>query len=95
MKGPQRLVTFARNVERNFHFRNFRIFHRWSIGGPPVGKPPRKLISPHRWPLVVHWWSTDGFPWVVSTGKHHNNVGGFLLHVYCHEGLGGKNTTSH
>ena len=26
----------ARNFERNFHFRNFRIFHRWTIGGPPV-----------------------------------------------------------
>ena len=32
--------------------------HRW----PPMGKPPRKLISPHRWPLVVHRWPPMDFP---------------------------------
>ena len=39
--------SVARNFEQNFHFRNFRIFQRWTIGGPPVGKPPRNLIFPH------------------------------------------------
>ena len=46
--------SVARNFEQNFHFRNFRILHRWSIGGPPMGEPSRKLIFPHRWPSVVH-----------------------------------------
>ena len=32
--------------------------HRWS----PVGKPPRKLIFPHRWLLVVHRWPPMDFP---------------------------------
>ena len=32
--------------------------HRW----PPMEKPPRKLISPHRWPLVVHRWPPMDFP---------------------------------
>ena len=51
----------AKNFERNFHFRNFRIFHRWTIGGPPVGKPSCNLIFPHRWPPVVHRWPLVGY----------------------------------
>ena len=54
-----------------FTFETFGIFHRWSIGGPPVatgGKastlanfpPPMAIFGP---PMA-----TDGFPWVVSTG---------------------------
>ena len=53
--------SVAGNFERNFHFRNFRNFHRWSIGGPPVGKPPCNLIFPHRWPPVVHRWPVVGY----------------------------------
>ena len=51
----------ATNFERNFHFRNFRIFHRWTIGGPPVGKPSCNVIFPHRWPPVVHRWPLVGY----------------------------------
>ena len=53
--------SVARKFERNFHFRSFWIFHRWSIGGPPVGKPPRNLSFPHRWPPVVHRWPVVGY----------------------------------
>ena len=64
--------SVARNIERNFHFRNFRIFHRWSIGGPPVatgGKASTLANFPPPMAIGGPPMATDGFPWVVSTGS--------------------------
>ena len=49
--------------------------HRW----PPLGKPPRKLIFPHRWPLVVHRWPPMDFPGLSARehtcqSKHFRNL---------------------
>ena len=43
-----------------FTFENFE----FSIDG----KPPRKLIPPHRWPLVVHRWPPMDFPGLSVRG---------------------------
>ena len=61
----------SRNFERNFHFRNFRIFHRWSIGGPPVATDGKASMYPNFPPPVATGgppMATGGLPWVVSTG---------------------------
>ena len=56
--------SVARYFERNFHFQSFRIFYRW----PPVGKPPRNLIFPHRWLLVgYHGLSVRVLLWILRT----------------------------
>ena len=63
----------SRNFERNFHFRNFRIFHRWSIGGPPVATDGKASMYPNFPPPVATGgppMATGGLPWVVSTGWH-------------------------
>ena len=51
----------SRNFERNFHFRNFRIFHRWSIGGPPVATDGKASMYPKFPPPVVHRWPLVGY----------------------------------
>ena len=66
----------SRNFERNFHFRNFRIFHRWSIGGPPVATDGKASMYPNFPPPVATGgppMATGGLPWVVSTGQGSKN----------------------
>ena len=67
----------SRNFERNFHFRNFRIFHRWSIGGPPVATDGKASMYPNFPPPVATGgppMATGGLPWVVSTGIQQGNI---------------------